>query len=126
MKIFLSSTYIDLVPIRQSAINFLNGIKGNSITNNTGEVVAMEFFPATENTCKEECLKQLSTCNLVIGIYGEKYGSIDEETSLIALYVVTYRPMMAIQWTLFGQRYLLFVLKSRTISKIIAAMLIFR
>lgn len=81
MKIFLSSTYIDLVQIRQSAITFLNGITGH-IQDNTGKVVAMEFFDATENTCKKECLQQLSMCDLVIGIYGEKYGSIDDESGL--------------------------------------------
>lgn len=76
MKIFLSSTYKDLVEIRQSAIHFLTGITGY-ITNSTGEIVAMEFFNASENTCREECLYNLSACDLVIGIYGEKYGSID-------------------------------------------------
>ncbi len=43
MKIFLSSTYKDLVKIRKSAIIFLTGITGR-ITNSTGEIVAMEFF----------------------------------------------------------------------------------
>lgn len=81
MKIFLSSTYKDLVKIRKSAIIFLTGITGR-ITNSTGEIVAMEFFNASENTCKEECLYNLSNCDLVIGIYGEKYGSIDTETNL--------------------------------------------
>lgn len=81
MKIFLSSTYKDLCKIREAAINFLKGITGN-ITNSTGEIVAMEFFDASENTCKEECLYNLSNCNLVIGIYGEKYGSIDIESNL--------------------------------------------
>lgn len=81
MKIFLSSTYRDLFKIREAAIHFLKGITGN-ITNSTGEIVAMEFFDASENTCKEECLHNLSDCNLVIGIYGENYGSIDTETNL--------------------------------------------
>lgn len=81
MKIFLSSTYKDLKEIRKSAIHFLKGITGN-IKNATGEIVAMEFFDASENTCKEECLHNLSDCNLVIGIYGENYGSIDTETNL--------------------------------------------
>ena len=81
MKIFLSSTYRDLVNIRRIAINYLQGITGH-ITNATGEVVAMEFFNASESTCKEECLSNLDDCNLVIGIYGINYGSIDDETSL--------------------------------------------
>lgn len=81
MKIFLSSTYRDLVNIRRIAINYLQGITGH-ITNATGEVVAMEFFNASESTCKEECLSNLAGCNLVIGIYGVNYGSIDDETNL--------------------------------------------
>lgn len=81
MKIFLSSTYEDLTQIRKAAINFLNGLTGY-IHDNTGKVVAMESFDATENTCKKECLQQLSTCDLAIGIYGEKYGSIDAESGL--------------------------------------------
>ena len=55
MKIFLSSTYKDLKEIRKVAINFLRGIVGD-VTDATGEVVAMEFFDATERICKDECL----------------------------------------------------------------------
>lgn len=81
MKFFLSSTYIDLKEIRQVAINYLDGIVGH-VSNATGEIVAMEYFNATENTCKEECLRELSSCDLVIGIYGQRYGTVDEETNL--------------------------------------------
>ena len=81
MKFFLSSTYIDLKDIRQVAINYLDGIVGH-VSNATGEIVAMEYFNATENTCKEECLRELYSCNLVIGIYGQRYGTVDEETNL--------------------------------------------
>ena len=76
MKIFLSSTYKDLKEIRRVAINYLKGIMGDT-TNATGELVAMEFFDATERTCKEECLHELSMCNLLIGIYADKYGTED-------------------------------------------------
>lgn len=81
MKIFLSSTYKDLIEIRKAAINYLEGITGN-IKNATGKIVVMEFFDASENTCKEECLYNISDCNLIIGIYGEAYGSVDPETDL--------------------------------------------
>lgn len=78
MKIFLSSTFRDLKDIRQIALNFLEGIVGH-VTNSTGEVVAMEYFNASERSCKEECLNELSTCDLVIGIYGDKYGSVADD-----------------------------------------------
>lgn len=81
MKFFLSSTYKDLKDIRKIAINTLVGIVGNS-TDSTGKIIAMEYFNASENSCKEECLKELDACDVVIGIYGERYGSIDEETGL--------------------------------------------
>ena len=81
MKFFLSSTYKDLKDIRKIAINTLNGIMGYS-TDATGKVIAMEYFNASENSCKEECLKELDNCDVVIGIYGERYGSIDEESGL--------------------------------------------
>ena len=78
MKIFLSSTYKDLKEIRRIAINYLKGIMGDT-TNKTGDSVAMEFFDATERTCKEECLHELGMCNLMIGIYADKYGTEDAD-----------------------------------------------
>ena len=81
MKIFLSSTYEDLFQIRESAINYFKNILGDLKTS-TGQVVAMEFFDASENTCKQQCLLELNSSDLVIGIYGKRYGSIDSETNL--------------------------------------------
>ena len=78
MRIFLSSTYVDLKEIRNIAINYLGDIVGH-VTDATGTVVAMEYFNATERYCKEECLHELSTCNLVIGIYGDRYGTPAED-----------------------------------------------
>ena len=78
MRIFLSSTYVDLKEIRNIAINYLEDIVGH-VTDATGTVVAMEYFNATERYCKEECLHELSTCNLVIGIYGDRYGMPAED-----------------------------------------------
>ena len=48
----------------------------------TGKVIAMEFFNASENTCLEECIQELNSSDLVLGIYGERYGSIDTTTNL--------------------------------------------
>lgn len=82
MRIFLSSTYEDLKDVRQAAIHYLDGIVGR-ITDTTGKVVAMEYFNATERYCKDECLHELSTCDLVIGIYGDRYGtSYDDGRSM--------------------------------------------
>lgn len=81
MKFFISSTFADLAEIRQVAINILEVLL---IFNNaaTGQAIAMEYFAATERTCKTECLKELSTSDVVIGIYGNRYGALDEESAL--------------------------------------------
>lgn len=81
MKFFLSSTYEDLSFIRCCAINYLRNICGNLKTP-TGDVIAMEFFNASDIRCKEHCLDELKKCDVVIGIYGERYGTRDDETNL--------------------------------------------
>ena len=77
MKFFISSTYEDLKEIRRVAINIL---KGYVVTENaaTGTVIAMEFFTASENSSREVCLQELSSCDMVIGIYGNRFGYVDE------------------------------------------------
>ena len=35
-----------------------------------------------KESSKKECLHELKSSNLVIGIYGERYGSIDKDTNL--------------------------------------------
>lgn len=81
MRIFLSSTYWDLITIRAAAIHYLDGLCG-SASDATGKIVAMEFFSASDSTCKEECYSELEKCDLVVGIYGQRYGSIDKETGM--------------------------------------------
>lgn len=78
MKFFISSTYVDLIEYRDCAINYFKNITNDK----TGSIGAMEFFVASERTCKEECLKELSSSDVVIGIYGLRYGSKDSETGL--------------------------------------------
>ncbi len=82
MKFFLSSTYRDLIEDRSVAISTLQGMLGLTKEKATGEIVAMEFFGASENNPLNECLQLISSSDLVIGIYGENYGSIDESTGL--------------------------------------------
>lgn len=72
MKFFLSSTYEDLKGFRQVAINTLEDL--------CCQVEAMEYFEASTMTNKEVCLQRLRESDLVIGIYGRRYGSIDPET----------------------------------------------
>ena len=74
MKFFLSSTYEDLKGMRQVAINTLEAL--------CCEVEAMEYFEASTRTNKEVCLRKLAESDLVIGVYGRRYGSIDPETGI--------------------------------------------
>lgn len=78
MKFFISSTFEDLKEYRRIAIDMIADITHGC----TGSTGAMEYFAATENTCKEECLQQLADSDLVVGIYGDRYGSIAEGTSI--------------------------------------------
>lgn len=70
MRFFLSSTYEDLKGFRQVAINTLEDL--------CCEVEAMEYFEASTKTNREVCLSKLIESDLVIGIYGRRYGTIDK------------------------------------------------
>lgn len=81
MKFFISSTFLDLKEYRQVTINMLSDLIGDR-TAATGQIAAMEFFSASEDTPKEVCQAELATSNILIGIYGQRYGSIDPELDL--------------------------------------------
>jgi hypothetical protein len=72
LKIFLSSTQVDLSEARENIIRFLGVLKS--------DLLAMEVFGSDESRPVDFCLKQVRKCNIFIGIYAERYGSIDEET----------------------------------------------
>ncbi|MHA1343738.1 MAG: DUF4062 domain-containing protein [Promethearchaeota archaeon] len=74
LKIFLSSTKLDLEKARESVLKFLGVIKS--------ELISMEVFGSDETKPKDFCLEQVRQCNLFIGIYADRYGNIDEETGL--------------------------------------------
>lgn len=70
MRFFISSTFEDLKEYRKYTIEYLN----NLIDKKTGKIVAMEFFAASEKDSKEVCLAELEKSDLVIGIYGQRFG----------------------------------------------------
>lgn len=72
MKFFISSTFIDLKSFRFVAINMLN----NLMCKKTGDTVAMEFFDANAAPSSDVCLDGIRDSDLVIGIYGNRYGSV--------------------------------------------------
>jgi len=70
--VFISSTYIDLVPFRKEAWNALNKLKL--------KVKGMERFGARTESSLETCLNEVSTSDIYIGIIAYRFGSIDDKT----------------------------------------------
>ncbi len=68
MKVFLSSTYIDLIEYRKAAKDALERLGQ--------QVGGMEIFGARDEEPKKVALKEIEKCQLVIGIYAHRYGSI--------------------------------------------------
>lgn len=72
LPVFVSSTFSDLQPYRAAVREVLHRL----------EVVVrgMEYFGATSDTPKEECLRIVRSCRAYVGIFAMRYGSIDSET----------------------------------------------
>lgn len=76
MRFFVSSTFKDLEEYREYVINYLKNITDDK----TGEVIAMEYFPASEKDSFDICLEELTKSDFVIGIYGKRFGWEPDET----------------------------------------------
>jgi Novel STAND NTPase 1/Domain of unknown function (DUF4062) len=72
IKVFLSSTFEDLKEVRDSIQTHLAVL--------TTDLLAMEVFGSDENRPKEYSLATVRESNLFIGVYAERYGTIDPET----------------------------------------------
>ena len=72
LRFFLSSTSVDLNPTRNEIIRFLRVLPA--------DLLAMELFGSDETKPEVYCLEQVGRSNFFIGIYAERYGSIDTET----------------------------------------------
>ena len=71
-KIFLSSTQTDLAEARENIIKFLGIVNS--------EVLAMEVFGSDESKPVDFCLEQVRKSDIFIGVYAERYGSIDSNS----------------------------------------------
>lgn len=71
-KIFISSTYIDLISHREQVWKVLKDFDV--------EIKGMESFGARSSSPLETCLKELEECDIYIGIISMRYGSIDTDT----------------------------------------------
>lgn len=76
MRFFISSTFEDLKEYRKYTIEYLTNLTDKK----SGSFAAMEYFVASEETSKEVCLAELEKSDIVIGIYGSRFGWVEEET----------------------------------------------
>lgn len=74
LKVFISSTYHDLIPEREAVEEALRVLRFKG----TG----MELFGSRPDRPKDVCLDELARCHIYVAIIGGRYGSIDEETGL--------------------------------------------
>ena len=70
MKVFLSSTYDDLIEHRKAAHDALEQLGLH--------VIWMEAFGSRPEKLTTACLKEIDECNLFVGIYAHRYGHIPE------------------------------------------------
>lgn len=66
MRVFVSSTFVDLAAHREKIIRVLNGLNMSS--------AAMEYFGSRAADATELCLDEIEACDLFIGVYGWRYG----------------------------------------------------
>ncbi len=71
-KIFISSTYLDLIPHREQVWKVLKDFDV--------EIKGMESFGARSSKPLDTCLKELAECDIYIGIISMRYGSIDTDS----------------------------------------------
>lgn len=74
LRLFLSSTYKDLREARERVVSLLSAIPG--------ELVRMETFGSDESKPLEYCLAEVRRCNLFVGVYAARYGTVDTRTGL--------------------------------------------
>ena len=71
-KIFISSTYIDLIPFRKKLWEVLS--------DQEIQILGMEKFGARSSAPLLTCLKEVMHSDIYIGIIAYRYGSIDKES----------------------------------------------
>ncbi|MBC8447743.1 MAG: tetratricopeptide repeat protein [Chloroflexi bacterium] len=70
-KIYISSTYSDLVEHRQQVYDILRKMRY--------DVIAMEDYVATDRRPLDKCLADVASCDLYVGIFAWRYGHIPDQ-----------------------------------------------
>lgn len=73
MKIFVSSTYVDLVEYRKAVERAINLLEQ--------QFVGMEYFGALSEEPKTAALDKVAQCDVFVGIYAHRYGFIPDGDS---------------------------------------------
>ena len=73
VKIFISSTHIDLIFYRKAVEVAINRMPEQH--------VMMEYFGSQPDTSKNVALKELETSDILIGVYAYRYGTIPKGDS---------------------------------------------
>ena len=68
MKVFLSSTYLDLIEYRKAVVNALRTM-GEDVDH-------MEIFGARDEEPTKASLDELDKCDVLVGIYAYRYGTV--------------------------------------------------
>jgi len=80
VRVFISSTFLDLLEERKQAV------KAISELNPSYEITGIHLYPidlrtgARPDPPKEKCVKEVESSDILIGILGSRYGSIDPES----------------------------------------------
>lgn len=87
VSVFLGSTFADLERHRALVRDAITRLEQNS--------KAMEFFGALPDAPKDECLRLVRSANAYVGIFGMRYGCVDE-TSGKSLTQLEYEEAQAV------------------------------
>jgi hypothetical protein len=87
MKVFLSSTFQDLQEHRKRVIDAIDRLRVNGADISW---LGMEAFGARDDLPSDACVKFVDECELYVGFFGVRYGSIDPKSKL-SMTEVEYR-----------------------------------
>ena len=74
MRVFLSSTHVDLISYRRAATEALERLGQ--------QVGRMEVFGARPEEPVEACLQEIGDCDLFVGVYAHRYGYIPSDAAV--------------------------------------------
>jgi tetratricopeptide (TPR) repeat protein len=77
MRLFLSSTYQDLHEHRKRVIEAIDRLRHNGVD---VEWFGMEAFGARDGLSTDACVKFVDECDLYVGFFGVRYGSLDPKS----------------------------------------------